>query len=63
VGKNKQQAEEYLRNLERFEKVSVSLWPSWIKGIPKIKNNIKIDIQTVKPSEIKEIRPAEGQPE
>jgi hypothetical protein len=63
VGKNKQQAEEYLRNLERFEKVSVSLWPSWIKGIPKIKNNIKIDIQTAKPSEIKEIRPAEGQPE
>lgn len=63
VGKDKQEAEDFLRDLDRFEKVSVTFWPSWIKKVPKRKGNIKIDIQTTKPSEIKEIQPEGGQPE
>ncbi len=59
IGKNKQQAEEFLRDLDRFEKVSVNLWPSWIKKVPKRKSNIKFDLKTTKPSEIKEVQPEE----
>ncbi len=59
VNKTQQQAEEYLKDLDRFEKVIVNLWPSWVKKVPTRKSNIKFDIQTEKPSEIKEVQPEE----
>jgi hypothetical protein len=44
IGMSVEEVKKYFKDFETIEKVEVNFWPSWIKNIPGLKKNIRIEI-------------------
>ncbi|MGL5830930.1 MAG: hypothetical protein ACRCZE_02155 [Candidatus Altimarinota bacterium] len=45
VGKEIQEARDFIQGLPEIEKVEISTWPAWAPTIPSVPDNIKIEIR------------------
>jgi hypothetical protein len=45
VGKEIQEARDFIQGLPEIEKVEISTWPAWAPTIPSVPDNIKIEIK------------------
>ena len=48
IGMSEEEVKKYFKEFETIEKVEVNFWPSWVKNIPGLKKNIRIEIHPVK---------------
>jgi len=46
IGMSKEEVKKYFKDFETIEKVEVNFWPSWVKNIPGLKKNIRIEINS-----------------
>ena len=44
IGMSEEEVKKYFKNFETVEKVEVKFWPSWVKNVPGLKKNIRIEI-------------------
>ena len=44
IGMSEEEVKKYFDDFEIIEKVEVNFWPSWVKNIPGLKKNIRIEI-------------------
>ena len=48
IGMSEEEVKKYFKDFEIIEKVEVNFWPSWVKNVPGLKKNIRIEIYPVK---------------
>jgi hypothetical protein len=48
IGMSEEEVKKYFKDFETIEKVEVNFWPLWVKNIPGLKKNIRIEINPVK---------------
>lgn len=51
LGKSKKEASDYIQNLPEINKVTIKTWPSWAPTLPKVPENIKIEVIQGEPVE------------
>lgn len=44
IGMSEEEVKKYFKDFETIEKVEVNFWPSWVKNIPGLKKNVRIEI-------------------
>lgn len=44
LGKSKKEASDYIQNLPEINKVTIKTWPSWAPTLPKVPENIEIEV-------------------
>ncbi len=45
IGMSGEKVKKYFKDFETVEKVEVNFWPSWVKNIPGLKKNVRIEIK------------------
>ena len=45
VGKDIQEARDFIQNLPEIERVEINTWPAWAPTLPSVPDNIKVEIK------------------